>query len=147
MDPARSTPKSAAVLLVWQVVLLVAVWGFLVLLHADNNGLWWQGDAPRHATTGIFYWDMLTSLPRHPIDFALQFYARYPLISPGMYPPFFHILEGLAYGIFGISPYVAKMLVLVFLLLAGFYLMAWLRRWIGIGGICPQILIGHGRSR
>jgi hypothetical protein len=51
----------------------------------------------------------------------------------------FYLLEGVAFSLVGASPYVAKALVAVFALVAGIYLIAWLRRWLapeaGWGGL------------
>src|SRR5262249_2062481 len=38
--------------------------------------------------------------------------------------------EGAAYRVFGVSPFVAKALVMVFVLVGTFYVLAWLRRWV-----------------
>jgi hypothetical protein len=52
------------------------------------------------------------------------------VIAPASYPPLFYILEGLAFAVFGPSPYVARLLVLLCAAVAGLYTMAWGRRWI-----------------
>jgi hypothetical protein len=103
----------------------------VAMLHRESDGLWFQGDAPRHAVNGLFWWDLLTTLPRDPVAFAVSYYARYPVIAPATYPPIFYIVEGLAFAAFGRSPYVAKAVVVVFGCVAGLYTMAWGRRWIG----------------
>jgi hypothetical protein len=100
-------------------------------LHRHSDGLWFQGDAPRHAVNGLFWWDLVHALPRDPVAYAVRYYARYPVIAPVTYPPLFYLVEGLAFAAFGSSPYVAKALVLVFAIVAGLYTMAWARRWIG----------------
>src|SRR5207237_9482802 len=66
----------------------------------------------------------------HHFDLSLSYYLRYPVITPTAYPPGFYLLEAAGFTLLGASPFVAKGLVLVFTLEAGFYLMAWLRRWI-----------------
>lgn len=113
----------------WQGLGLLLVWGYVSVLHLSNDGRWPQGDAARHAANGVFYWDLVTSLPVNPLEFALRYYARYPVIQPAAYPPLFYLLEGAAFAVFGISPYVAKSLVLLFALVGGCYALAWLRRW------------------
>ena len=119
---------------------LVGTW------HWGNDGLWFQGDAPRHAATGLFFWDLLTTLPADPLAFALSYYARYPVLVLGAYPPLFHFAEGLAFGLFGASPFVARGLVLAGTGLAGAYTLAWGRRWIGPlagwAGACTVLLPG-----
>jgi Dolichyl-phosphate-mannose-protein mannosyltransferase len=109
------------------------VLAFLVVaaLNLQSDGLWFQGDAPRHAVNGLFWWDFLKALPRDPVEYAVRYYARYPVIAPVTYPPLFHVLEGLAFAVSGPSPYAARFVVLVFAAMAGLYTMAWARRWIG----------------
>jgi hypothetical protein len=125
---------------VFLAVLLVAAW------HWPNDGLWFQGDAPRHAANGLFFWDYLRSLPAGPVSFALSYYARYPVITPLVYPPLFYVIEGVAFGLIGPSPYVAKALVLACSGAMGAYTMAWARRWggpaAGWAGACVVLLPG-----
>ena len=64
------------------------------------------------------------------MEFARQYYARYPTICPNSYPPVFYLLEATAFSLFGPSPEVAKGVVLACSLIAGFYTLAWLRRWV-----------------
>jgi hypothetical protein len=109
---------------------LLGVWIFLWCLHGDNDGLWFQGDAPRHAANGFFWIDYLSDFTWDAKGYALRYYARYPVIDPTSRPPVFYLLEGVAFRLCGPSPYVAKGLVLCFSLLAALYLMAWLRRWV-----------------
>jgi hypothetical protein len=103
---------------------------YLWSLHANNDGLWFQGDAPRHAANGLFWIDYLRDFTFDARSYALSYYARYPVIDPASRPPVFYLLEGLAFTLLGPSPYVAKGLVLCFTLVAAFYLLAWLRRWV-----------------
>ena len=81
------------------------------ILHRTNDGLWLQGDAPRHAATGLFVLDLLRESPSSPLDFALSYYARYPIIVPMVYPPLFYALEAVAFEVMTPSAYVAKGLV------------------------------------
>ena len=50
----------------WQTLGLLLAWLLVVGLHLGNDGLWYQGDAPRHAANGLFWWDFLTRLPADP---------------------------------------------------------------------------------
>lgn len=113
--------------ILWQVLGIVLVWAFLVFLHPHNDGLWYQGDSPRHAANGIFWRDFLLHLPVSPFAFALEYFARYPVIAPTIYPPAFYLIEAVAYSVFGLSPFVAKGVVLAFALLAALYMLLWLR--------------------
>lgn len=114
-----------------QTVMVIAVFCLIAGLHASNDGLWYQGDSPRHAVNGFFWWDLMTTRPASPVEFAARYYARYPVINPATYPPFFYFLEGGAFRLFGPSPFVARGLVLMFGILAGLYTLAWARRWLG----------------
>jgi dolichyl-phosphate-mannose-protein mannosyltransferase len=113
--------------ILWQSLGVVLVWAFLVILHRHNDGLWYQGDSPRHAANGVFWRDFLLHLPVNPLSFALQYFARYPVIAPTIYPPVFYLIEAVVFSVFGISAFVAKGIVLAFALLAGLYMLAWLR--------------------
>lgn len=115
-----------------QTVAIVVAWLVPAALHASNDGLWYRGDAARHAINGLFWWDIISTLPFHPYNYALSYYARYPTISPLVYPPVFYIVEGIAFRLFAPSPYIAKCLVLACALFAGLYLAAWLRRYVAL---------------
>ncbi len=112
------------------MAIVLGVWLYVLLLHADNNGLWFQGDAPRHAVNGFFWQDYVRDFSLDAKTYALRYYARYPAINPAAYPPFFYLLEASVFALFGPSPLAAKLLVQVFSLIAALYLFAWLHRWI-----------------
>ena len=114
-----------------QIAGVVLAFVVAAALNRQSDGLWFQGDAPRHAVNGLFWWDLLKTFPRDPVDFAVRYYARYPVIAPATYPPLFYIVEGLAFAVSGPSPYAARFVVLLFAGIAGLYTMAWGRRWIG----------------
>ena len=42
----------------------------LVSLGWQDDGLWFLGDAARHANTGLFMADLLRDLPHDPVAFA-----------------------------------------------------------------------------
>jgi hypothetical protein len=144
--PQKERAAAGFATLTPQTLAVVAAILIVTALHWDNNGLWFQGDAPRHAINGLFLWDLLTTLPTDPLDFTLSYYARYPVIAPLVYPPLFYLLEGAAFWAVAPSPYVAKLLVLLFATVAGIYVMAWARRWIapevGWAGVCAVLTPG-----
>ena len=133
----------------WQCAAVLAATLAVATLHWSNDGLWFQGDAPRHAANGLFLWDYLRSLPAEPVSFALSYYARYPVITPLVYPPLFYLFEAVAFGLLGPSPLAAKSLVLAFAGVLGLYTMAWARRWggaaAGWAGACVVLLPGFVR--
>jgi hypothetical protein len=114
----------------WQTAGVVMAVLVVAAMNRQSDGLWFQGDSPRHAVNGLFWWDLLKASPRDPVDYAVRYYARYPVIAPASYPPLFYILEGLAFASFCPSPYVARFVVLLCAGTAGLYTMAWGRRWI-----------------
>src|SRR5207249_563373 len=88
-------------LLLYQVGILLLIWLYVVALHTTNDGLWYQGDAPRHAANGLFWKDFIASFPDNPFDFAVSYYLRYPVITPSAYPPGFYLLEAAAFSLLG----------------------------------------------
>jgi hypothetical protein len=132
LAPTRRTAvlQSFGVLLAWLCV---------VLPHTTNDGLWYVGDAARHALNGLFWSDLLAAMPSDPKDYLLRYYARYPAITPVSYPPLFYLLEAVAFRLIAPSALVAKGLVLGFALVGALVVSAWLRRYIapaaGWGGV------------
>lgn len=113
-----------------QTVAVVMAFAGVALANLHTDGLWFQGDAPRHAANGLFWWDLLTASPNDPLGYAVSYYARYPVIAPVTYPPVFYVLEGIGFALFGPSPYVGRVIVQLFAIVAGLYTAAWARRWI-----------------
>jgi hypothetical protein len=109
---------------------LLLAWAYLWALQYDNDGLWYRGDAARHALNGFFWADYLRDFTLDAKGYALSYYARYPAIDPASRPPFFYLLEGAGFALLGPSPFVAKGIVLCFALMSALYFWAWLRRWV-----------------
>lgn len=114
----------------YQLALVLCCWLVLVGRHWDNDGLWFQGDAPRHVMNGIFWRDFIFEGLADPFRYARDYYEQYPAIIPNRYPPLFYFMEAAAFECFGDSAYVAKGLVQSFTLVSGFYLLIAMRRWI-----------------
>jgi hypothetical protein len=127
-----------------QLSAVVAATVLIGAWHWANDGLWFQGDSPRHAVTGVFLWDALVAWPSDPLAYALSYFARYPAIVFGAYPPLFHLAEALVFGVTGPSSHIAKVLVLASVCVLGWYVMAWGRRWVsplaGWAGACTVLL-------
>lgn len=147
VDPA--VRASGQGVLIAQLLVIVLAWAFVATLQWHNDGLWFQGDSPRHAANGLFWKDFLLSGSFSPLEYALRYYARYPVINPTSYPPVFYLLEGALFGILHPSPYLSKALVLLFALAAALYVMAWVRRWIGpeSGWAAALLLLSPGFVR
>ncbi len=103
-------------------------------LHREDDGLWFQGDAPRHLMNGVFVADFAASGEwTEPRAFAERYYRRFPAIAPTLWPPLFYTLEAVVFSVVEPSPRVAKLLVLGFAVLFAIYLHALLRTF-GLGG-------------
>lgn len=141
--------KNAKLVLGFSFAMVCLAWTFAAGLHWRNDGLWFQGDAPRHAANGLFWKDFIQSGSMDPKTYALQYYARYPVINPTSYPPLFYLLEGTVFSTGLVTPYASKALVLMFSLMAGIYTMIWIRRWIGpeAGLMAPLLLLAPGFVR
>ena len=75
-------------------------------------------DASRHAMDGVFIHDFVADMPEsllHPMDYTMGYYAQYPSLGIVLYyPPLFAMVEAVFYALFGISPFTARLTVLVF---------------------------------
>lgn len=126
----------------WQAALIALVWAGLCLLHWRNDGLWSE-DAARHFANGQFWKDFLLSFRLDAWDYAMAYYARYPVIKPSAYPPVFYLAEAGLFSIFTPSPWLAKGLVLATTLVSALYTAAWIRRWIAVeAGFAAALLLG-----
>jgi 4-amino-4-deoxy-L-arabinose transferase-like glycosyltransferase len=78
-------------------------------------------DEAAHFITGTLVHDWAVGgFPRPPLGYALQYYARYPKVALGHWPPVFYVLQGGWYGLFGVSRASTSLLMLS--LSAGFLL-------------------------
>ena len=114
-----------------QTALIGIAWAWLCWLHWSNDGLW-ADDAARHFANGQFWRDFLLSVRLDAWDYAMSYYARYPVIKPSAYPPVFYLAEASLFGVFTPSPFLAKGLVLGSTLVSALYTAAWIRRWIAV---------------
>src|SRR5206468_131502 len=108
----------------YQLAAMTLALAFVAARHWRGDGLWFQGDSPRHAMNGLFVSDLIAMGPRDPVDFAVRYYARYPVIAPATYPPLFYGLEALGFAIAGVRGQVAKTIVLLFAWMSGAYTVA-----------------------
>ena len=80
------------------------------------------GDETRHAMNGVFFRDFISDLPlRHPLQYVYEYYAKYPAIAFPHWPPLFHLIEGVFFLLFGLSPWVSRLVILGFALLAVYF--------------------------
>jgi hypothetical protein len=93
-----------------------------VVSRGITQGELLSGDEPRHAMNGVFLRDCLVDRPwRNPLQYAYEYYAKYPAISFPHWPPFFHFVESIYFLVFGVSVWVSRLAVLSFAFLAGYF--------------------------
>ena len=85
-----------------------------------------HGDMCRYLMNGAFFYDLMKDFPlNHPVQYTLQYFARYPALSIGHHSFLLGLVEAPAYAIFGMSVFSARLVIVCFFLLgiAGWYLL------------------------
>jgi hypothetical protein len=118
-------------------VLFAAFLLLTVLIQVQQNAyqseLTGWPDEPSHYVTGVLIREyLLTGIGQNPIRFAENFYIHYPKVSFGMWPPLFHITEGVWTLLFGPSRVSVLFFMAVITALTALSLAAFLI-WKGIG--------------
>ena len=63
-----------------------------------------NADEPAHYVTGLMVHDYLArGFPSNPLEFAREFYSRYPKVAIGHWPPVFYIVQALWTSLFTAS--------------------------------------------
>lgn len=105
----------------YYIALLILVTVVLSTKGIDQGDFWFSDDT-RHAMDGVFVLDFIKDFPVfNSYDYITQYYAKYPALGIGVYPPFFALVEAVFFGLFGISVITAKLTVLFFALIALIY--------------------------
>jgi 4-amino-4-deoxy-L-arabinose transferase-like glycosyltransferase len=102
----------------WQAKLFLGLVGLVPLLvswytlHNQNiEGL----DQAHHIMDGMFFRDLIVDLSfSHLKDYGLHYYAQYPALGFKFWPPFFPLIEGLFFLVFGVHIVVARWCLLAF---------------------------------
>ena len=85
------------------VLVLAALIGVQYGLLPTSGDIWWS-DASRHALNGAFVLDAARSLPiHHAMEFAADYYRKWPGLTIGFYPPLFYLGIAASYAAFGVS--------------------------------------------
>jgi hypothetical protein len=105
----------------WVLVLLVPL-AVLISLGIGSGEFHFFGDEMRHAMTGVFFRDLMADFPwRNPVQYTMEYYAKYPALGLLYWPPFFYVVEGLFFLIFGISVVSSRLAILAFALLGVYF--------------------------
>lgn len=103
-------------------------------LTADRGGDFWWFDSPSHALNGVFLWDLLRRGGiAAPLGFALNYFAHFPGLTIGFYPPGFALWLVPFYALLGVGQAAAQLAVTVASLALAWGVMALARR----GGLGP----------
>ncbi len=125
-DPREPRPRPGAVagrlsFLRREQVALLLLLALLAIpwLHGITRGeIHLITDETRHAMSGLFLYDFLHDLPlRAPLQYAYEYYGKYPAVSIGHWPPGFYFVEALFYAVFGLSVVAGRLAVLAFAVL------------------------------
>ncbi len=110
-----TTTKSViSIAIICIVTLLLSTKGI-----TDEGTVSLQGDPPRHMMNGVYFYDLLKDLPiTNPIEYTLQYFARYPALSLGHHPLLLGVAEVPFYTVFGVSVFSARLTIVFFTLLA-----------------------------
>jgi 4-amino-4-deoxy-L-arabinose transferase-like glycosyltransferase len=101
-------PRVGAVVFAAFLVVLV-VWPILTRWSDVEFGR--HPDEAGHFITGTMVHDwMARGFVWPPREFARQYFARYPKVAMGHWPPFFHVVQGLWYSVWGVSRFSATAL-------------------------------------
>jgi hypothetical protein len=135
-----------------QSLILLGLLLILGLVHVaayKTTEPFFLSDETGHVMTGVFFRDLLRDLPVGSLrDYATRYELQYPALALLIWPPFFHVIEGLFMLVFGPSLAVSKLLIGLFTALACAYLFRFARRTHGVAtaalavlifGLCPLI--------
>jgi 4-amino-4-deoxy-L-arabinose transferase-like glycosyltransferase len=129
----RNVPAAALLALALALVLAIALNGI------GKGELHLNYDETNHACNGLFVSSVIKDLPlAHPLDYAYRYYAQYPAISVGHYPPFFYLVEAGLFLTLGPSVITARVAVLAFMVLGVYFWFkfgaALLGKWAALAG-------------
>ncbi|MBI1738939.1 MAG: glycosyltransferase family 39 protein, partial [Acidobacteria bacterium] len=103
----------------WLVLLAV---GIIISIGITRGEFFFFGDETRHAMTGVFFRDLLVDHPwSNPVQYAYEYYTKYPALGLVYWPPLFHMVEGLFFLVFGISVLASRLTILTYALVGVFF--------------------------
>ncbi len=117
-----SSMKQVMGLLRRPLFILLALTTLVVTRGIGKGEFFYHTDEMSHAMNGVFVRDFLADLPlQHPVRYAYEYYAKYPAVALPHWPPLFYAFEGILFLCFGLSPWVSRLTVLGFALLAAYF--------------------------
>jgi 4-amino-4-deoxy-L-arabinose transferase-like glycosyltransferase len=135
--------------------LLFAVTAGVLSAGIGGSELYVNNDETRHAMTGVFVADAMRDMPLGaPMEYARDYYERYPALALVHWPPLFYVAEGAGFLVGGVSVVTAKWVVIIFALIFVFYFYRLtslvFSRWVAFGAtllavLAPQVVY-YGRA-
>ncbi len=123
-------PRSPIAWLVALACVLVVV--VQVSDGAYRSDLATHSDEAAHFVTATLLLDYLgTAFGTNPVSFAYEYYAHYPKVAFGHWPPLFYVIQAAWYALVGTSPAAGLLLIGVIAATAGALLAVRLQRWFG----------------
>jgi hypothetical protein len=117
-----SSIKQVIELLRRPLFILLALTVLVVPRGISKGEFFYHTDEMSHAMNGVFVRDFLADLPvQHPVRYAYEYYSKYPAVALPHWPPLFYAFEGVLFLFFGLAPWVSRLTVLGFALLAAYF--------------------------
>jgi Dolichyl-phosphate-mannose-protein mannosyltransferase len=105
-----------------QPVILLSLIAAVISRGISQGEFFFYYDEMFHAMNGVFFRDLISDFPvRHPLEYAFQYYAKYPSVKILYWPALFHLVEGLFFLVFGLAPWVSRLAVLSFALMGAYF--------------------------
>jgi hypothetical protein len=104
------------------VTVLLLVLAVLLSRSITRGEPFFGNDETRHVMDGVFVRDLIADRPfSHPVEYARNYYAKYPAVAVLHWPPLFPSLEAILFLIFGPSFWASRVLVEAFALLGAYF--------------------------
>lgn len=105
-----------------QPLILLSLIAAVISRGISQGEFFFYYDEVFHAMNGAFFRDLIADFPvRHPLEYAFQYYAKYPSVKVLYWPALFHFVEGLFFLVFGLAPWVSRLTVLSFALMGAYF--------------------------
>ena len=129
----------AAILPYLGIIVVAAVLASPTIRSAAIDDL----DSAHHIMDGIFFRDAMIDHPlARPISYTLQYYEQYPALGFLFWPPFFPVIEGIAFLFTGIAVQISRVCVLGFGFMLGMVFYTVIRRRYGsLAGFLGALLL------
>ena len=112
LSPAPAPERRSRVTVGFCYAAILALSGLLThFAFATTSEFGRHPDEAAHFVTGTMVRDWVVSGCPRPVEFAREYYAHYPKVGLGHWPPLFYGIQGLWYAVFGVSTFSAYLLV------------------------------------